>query len=478
MSPLVSVIITTHNRAGVVPETIDSVLAQTYEAIEVIVVDDGSTDDTAAMLRRRYGDRVRYVRQENQGVEMARNRGIRFSTGDYLNFLDDDDLMLPEKIEKQVALLKARPEVGVVHCGYHFIDKDGRHMETTGLLPDGDVRKPLVWGCFPWSGGPLIRRECFDHIGEHEHRDWYGDWGMWLRFALAGYQWACAQEPLGCYRIVRGSMTDDKVANVERLILHILGAVFANWKLPDDILAEKDAIYAGWHFWIACRYYLGGFWDAGRRNLSAMLERRPEFLEHPDELLQLFYWDAVSPRGRVHEPIKFINDVFDHLPAIAAPIDAHRSKLIGQISAALAMRYYATGEIKEAQQHMNAAIARDASMLAQPDAFVRSVYEYAGMLPEQARLGYVDTVFGHLPDAARALSRTRSRVLGEVNVNRAFQEYHTGQRRAVPRRVLTALRYHPALIKNRGVVAIFARSLPALFSRRATSSNGHVGQRR
>jgi len=375
---LVSVIIPTYNRSKILRATLESVLAQTYPAIEVIVVDDGSTDDTAATVES-YTGRVRYVKQANRGVEMARNKGIRVSSGDYLNFLDDDDLMMPTKIERQMEILDSQPQVGLVHCGYHYIDQDGNHMETTGRLPEGDVRKQLVWGCFPWSGGPLIRRECFDHIGEDEHRDWYGDWGMWLRIALAGYPFACVQEPLGYYRMVQGSMTDDKVADAERLVFSILDQVFANWQLPDDIVAEKNQIYGGWHFWISCRYYIGGYWDDAQRNLAATLTLRPELLEHPEDLLQLFYWDATSPRVRIYDPVKFINDIFDHLPPIAEPIHPYRSRLLSQ-----------------------------------------------------------------------------------VNIACAFQDYFAGHRRTVPQRVLAAVRHHPSLLKNRGVVSILVKSLPAL----------------
>ena len=468
-SALVSVVIPTYNRARVLQTTLESVLAQTYPSIEIIVVDDGSTDDTAAILER-YAGRIHVARQANQGVEMARRRGIRTSTGDYVTFLDDDDLMLPTKIERQVEVLNSQPRVGLVHCRYHYIDKDGNHLETTGWLPEGDVRRQLVWGCFPWSGGPLIRRECFRHLGENEHRDWYGDWGMWLRIALAGYPFACVQEPLGCYRIVRGSMVDDKVANCERLVFSILDQVFADWHLPDDVIAEKHQVYAGWHFWISCRYYLGGHWDDARRNLTATLTLRPELLERPEELLQLFYSDAVSPRVRVHDPIQFINDVFDHLPPIAESIGRYRSRLLSQVWAGLAVRSYAAIKIAEAQHQLREAIRLQSSLPpdhspAAPEAFVRSVCDYADSLPGESPFVFIDTVFQNLPAEAEQLAHARSDVLGEAYIARAFEDYQAGHRRSVPSRVLSAVRHRPALLKNRGVISIFVKSLPALLIR-------------
>ena len=105
----VSIVIPTHNRAGLLRLAVDSALAQTYPQVEVIVVDDGSTDGTAAMVAQ-YGERVTYLRQANRDVAAARNTGIRAASGDYLAFLDDDDLILPDKIERQAQVLAARPE--------------------------------------------------------------------------------------------------------------------------------------------------------------------------------------------------------------------------------------------------------------------------------------------------------------------------------------------------------------------------------
>ncbi len=110
----VSVVIPTYNRARVVGAAIDSALAQTHDRLEIIVVDDGSTDDTAERVGRRRDPRLRYVRREHAGVSSARNTGIAAATGDLVSFLDSDDLWKPEKIETEVAALARHPEVGGV----------------------------------------------------------------------------------------------------------------------------------------------------------------------------------------------------------------------------------------------------------------------------------------------------------------------------------------------------------------------------
>jgi hypothetical protein len=134
----VSVVMPAFNRAHLVARSIESALAQTYRDIEIIVVDDGSTDDTAAVVQR-FGDQVRYVYQQNAGVGAARNTGMRHATGRYVAFLDSDDRWHDFKLSMQVALLEARPDVGLVFSEF-AIEK-----------PNGEIRQN---GCARWMGRP------------------------------------------------------------------------------------------------------------------------------------------------------------------------------------------------------------------------------------------------------------------------------------------------------------------------------------
>ncbi len=127
--PVVSTVIPTYNRAKAVSGAIRSVLEQTYSSIEVIVVDDGSKDDTETVLRDEFGDSIRYIRQENQGVSAARNRGLSEVTGEYIAFLDSDDRWLREKIETQVRFLTDQPKYGMVVCDFTIVDDTGKVLE-------------------------------------------------------------------------------------------------------------------------------------------------------------------------------------------------------------------------------------------------------------------------------------------------------------------------------------------------------------
>ena len=129
--PLVSVIIPTHNRASLVCDAVKSVLAQTYNNIEIIVVDDGSTDDTRSVVTALSGN-IKYILQEKQGPGVARNRGIDEASGDWIAFLDSDDLWLPDKLSLQFKVLETFPQYKAVHTNF-FTTQNGKIIIDKGL---------------------------------------------------------------------------------------------------------------------------------------------------------------------------------------------------------------------------------------------------------------------------------------------------------------------------------------------------------
>lgn len=183
MKPLVSIIIPTYNRREFVQEAIDSVLRQDYEAREVIVIDDGSTDGTEAALRR--FPSVRYHAQANQGVSRARNHGLELAQGALICFLDSDDLWLPKKLSTQVALMVQQPEVRVSYTDEIWIRR-GRRVN-----PKKKHQKHSGWvfsQCLPLCtispSSVMLRREVFDEVGcFDESLPVCEDYDLWLRVA-------------------------------------------------------------------------------------------------------------------------------------------------------------------------------------------------------------------------------------------------------------------------------------------------------
>lgn len=163
--PLVSVVIPTFNRGPFVELAVESALAQTWQEVEVIVIDDGSTDDTAERLAR-FGDAIQYHHQENLGVQFARNRAVGLARGEFTAMLDSDDLWLPEKLALDLAMFSAEPELALVYGRMEVIDENGTR---TGVRkptdpPGGVVAEVLVRGS-GLSSTFIFRREVYDLVG-------------------------------------------------------------------------------------------------------------------------------------------------------------------------------------------------------------------------------------------------------------------------------------------------------------------------
>jgi len=241
MSQQVSVIIPTYNCGAFIIEALDSVFAQTFTDYEVIVVDDGSTDDTQGVVSR-YGEKVRYSYQENKGVAAARNTGIKNARGRFMAFLDADDVWLPKKLELQMRAISESDSIGIVACGLFCIrEKDNIEKE---VIPKNYPNKnqliqelccdPEVF--FGAGSSVLVRRECFQRLGlfdENLHAA--EDWDMCLRIAQS-YDVRSVQLPLLEYRVRDGSAVSGQ--NAEQFLtneLRFMNKIFQSndfkWRL-------------------------------------------------------------------------------------------------------------------------------------------------------------------------------------------------------------------------------------------------------
>ena len=210
-APSVSVVVPTYRRSAWLSETLDSVFAQTFADLEVIVVEDGSHE--AATTLAKYGDRVRYVWQPNQGVGVARNAGVRHSRGDWIAFLDDDDWWEPQKLERQLAYAERNPQTGLVHTD-HRAWVDGTivvpaRTPPRDLVPSGWISAALFRSNFIVTSSTLVRRSEFERAGGFTaNREWAEDLDLWLklsRICPIGY----VNEPLTIYRDHARSLSSD-----------------------------------------------------------------------------------------------------------------------------------------------------------------------------------------------------------------------------------------------------------------------------
>jgi glycosyltransferase involved in cell wall biosynthesis len=222
--PAVSVVIAAHNQARWLGEAIESVRAQTFQDWELLVVDDGSTDDTPAVLARYAADsRVRSIAQARAERSAARNLGIAATSGTFVAFLDADDLWLPEKLAKQVAAISASPAAVLCYTPARFVDEAGRPLalRKPPRTIAGDVFADLVRGNLLIIASVLVRRPCLLDVGCFDATlAAYGceDWDLWLRLTR---RWpvVVVDEELTRYRVHAGNTDRDRVLASALLVI-------------------------------------------------------------------------------------------------------------------------------------------------------------------------------------------------------------------------------------------------------------------
>ena len=269
-SPKVSVITPVYNQAQFIDKAIESVLKQSYQDFEIIVVNDGSTDNTEATVKGFIDFRIRYIcHSDNRGISAARNTGIRASRGEYIALLDADDEFLPERLGKQVKLLQNKSsDIGVV-CAWSFnVDKNGNYISKRCLpKKDGYIYEDLL------STNPisvptvLIRRECFEKVGLFDSSlDGQEDWDMWIRIAKY-YKFSLIKTLLAKRRIHPNRISYDlerKNITANRIIKKYMGEL----KVRQNILSSHY-LYIGFRF---CRM---GKTKDGRRYLLKAISLYP-----------------------------------------------------------------------------------------------------------------------------------------------------------------------------------------------------------
>ena len=208
--PKVSVIIPTFNRACWLKEAIESVFSQSFTDYELIVVDDGSTDDTREMCAQ-YGDKVRYLFQKNQGSPAARNYGISRARGKYIALLDDDDLWLPDRLKMQVEVMGQDPKLAFVCSSAYAIDEHHNILRQFGLGVSADMCdfEHLILGNFVLHLTVLVRKDIVLEMGGYDHNlKSIQDFDLWIRVAKK-HPFVYLKEPLAYYRIHANNISNN-----------------------------------------------------------------------------------------------------------------------------------------------------------------------------------------------------------------------------------------------------------------------------
>ena len=332
----VSIIIPTYNRSASLLRAIESLLAQTWEDLDVIVVDDGSTDDTPAVVGRVSDGRVRYLRGEHAERSVARNLGLSEAAGDYVAFLDDDDICLPHRIACQARLLSERQEVDLVASGFHieWVSESRR----TFWAPWYDGSQPSLLGSLlgrrPSLCASMFRRSALARMDHRFDPDLVPaeDVDFMLRLVLACEGRATwVPEMIYEYRLRRDSPAMD-VRRAERVRRAVFDKLFAHPGLPPRVAAQRESVYA-WHdLGAVCTAYASGRYHLAQFYLLRSLALHPSLrIDGPALLVDCLALSALLQPGLDAEHDRLVNRIFDHLPPSLASWEPYRATALARV---------------------------------------------------------------------------------------------------------------------------------------------------
>ena len=294
-APEVSVVIPAYNASGTILDAINSVLTQTIEDFELLVVNDGSSDRTAEIVRDVPDPRVHLLDRCNGGASAARNTGIEHATGYWVAFLDADDVWLPRKLETQLRRMRSTPGCMASQGSAYFVDRHLKQLSFHRCVPD---ENPLLtflrFQNLPNAASSwIVRRSLFDEIGGFDTSlVMHEDWDLSIRLARHAKP-LCIDEPLTLYRVHSGNRSVDVDSHI-RSGFQILDELFNDATLPSDVRVHRREIYARY-----CTMLCGGMLRVGRRRASAYWGMRA-VLTHP----LVIGYIAVTPWRRFRRRVR------------------------------------------------------------------------------------------------------------------------------------------------------------------------------
>lgn len=371
--PTVSIIIPAYNHAVYLPDAINSVLAQTYSDVEIIVVDDGSTDDTRRVAAG-FGDAVHYVYQANRGLSAARNTGIVRASGDYIGLLDADDLYEPQFLRTLTSILDSEPSTAAAYCEFRFVDAAQRPLFQSGSTPvqSEQLFNTLLDGNFLAAHCLLVRRASYEDFGVFdESLSACEDWDMWLRLAK-GTSVRGVDSILACYRLTNNSMSDDParmLANRRAVLAKHIGPEAGN-------TAERDRRAYGRAYFVTALEYIQAHEEAAAVScMRRAAELHPTLLTQVETFYELALWDQpkgargdlqkMAPAMNASRLVAFLDAIFA-MPDLPAAVRLYQTQAYALAHEALGRISYGRRELADARRHWLRSAAALPKQIANP----------------------------------------------------------------------------------------------------------------
>jgi glycosyltransferase involved in cell wall biosynthesis len=326
----VTIIIPAYNQAHYLPDTIQSVLSQTFAEFEVIIVDDGSTDNTGEVATAFADPRVRYIHQANKGLSGARNTGIAHAQAPNLVFLDADDWLMPQALSLHREAQQKHPEAGVTVGSWVFTNSQGEPFAEEVLpQPSLDLAALLMGNPLPVHGA-MVKRAWLGKVGVFdESLRACEDWDLWLRLALVGCPITLFPQRVCAYRMHEGQMTKQP-ERMRTAMLRVLDKVFSTNELPKAAQALKDKAYATAYLNASGRAYHAGIFTTAKADLLEATRLDPSLLANNAEILRN-HWQGWACAPNMKNPDGYLETVYQNLPLALASLKNYRRAEITKI---------------------------------------------------------------------------------------------------------------------------------------------------
>jgi glycosyltransferase involved in cell wall biosynthesis len=457
-SPLVAVIIPSYNYADHIADCVDSVLAQTFTDFEVIVVDDGSQDNTREVVAQFTDPRVKYIWQENKGLPGARNTGICASSGKYLAFLDSDDKYHPHKLEIQVDFLEKNPAIGLVYNSRYLVDSRDRILRLR-RAPETVSLTDLLKG-YPFAPSDVVmRRKWAERIGLFDESFVRNseDLNFHIRLQLAGCRFAGVPKALAYRQIHTGRHFSDIAGKVDTY-LRALNTAFNDPRCSPEVLALRDQAYAEHYLVWGYQALVQDEVELGQDLLHQAVILNSTLLTENGRSLRQFLGHASIRDGGNHEPL--LRRFFSRLPVKLAILAPYEAPLIKRGYLMRGLRDVVWGREEEALDHFHHLTPTDVQEHLDTDLMDLLTHQIA-----QYKFEFGEQDTGQL---LQRLTKTfeqfnahaqMRQFNGAYALDQAFSNYNAGAYATVPAQVMRAIAYNPRHLLNRGALSIMVRSL-------------------
>jgi hypothetical protein len=346
--PSVSVIVPAYNQSRYLGAAIRSALVQTRRDLDVLVVDDGSTDDTREVVTAFTDPRVKYIFQQNRGLSAARNTGLEHATGEFVTFLDSDDEFLPEKLETLLEAFERDPSLGMAAGQAVLIDQDGHELGEVFDRPLPAESSELLLGNPLHVGSVLLRRSWQQRVGVFDETlRSYEDWDMWLRLARAGCPMAWVPRPVSRYRFHQEQMTRIGT-QMTTATFAVLEKTYASPDLPLSWVARRDEAYSRAFLRAAAQSYLGGDAAGGCEHMRQAVHRNPALAADGGERLAGIAAGWAN-HAKTRDPLGYLERFYDNLPEELAGLRQRRRRELAEQARRMAFGAEARGALDEAR---------------------------------------------------------------------------------------------------------------------------------